>query len=108
MLKQLKMLKRRPAAADISPRYRRSLASMPARRHAGGMADGCYDLRDMTTAAIRLYCPDCHRFAQFNTARLLERFGPDQGMPGLLGKLNPVKSVAACQGRNASSCTGTQ
>jgi hypothetical protein len=55
------------------------------------MADGCYDLRDMTAAAIRLYCPDCHRFAQFNTARLLERFGPHQAMPSLLGKLKPCQ-----------------
>jgi putative SOS response-associated peptidase YedK len=27
---------------------------------------------------IRLYCPQCHRFAQFKRATLLDRFGPDQ------------------------------
>ena len=43
----------------------------------------------MTTAMIRLYCPECHRFAQFRTTGLLKRFGPDMPMPSMLCKLKP-------------------
>jgi hypothetical protein len=51
------------------------------------MTYGCYDLKDITTPMIRLYCPQRHRFAQFKRATLLERFGPDQPMPSLLRQL---------------------
>jgi hypothetical protein len=38
---------------------------------------------------VRMYCPDCHRFAQFRTAGLVERFGAEHDMPSLLAKLRP-------------------
>jgi hypothetical protein len=50
---------------------------------------GAYQLRDECEPIVRLYCPDCHCFAQFRTARLIERFGADHGMPSLLAKLRP-------------------
>ena len=53
------------------------------------MSRGCYHLGEMTAAMIRLYCPDCHRFAQFKRAKLLERFGPDKPMPTMLRDLKP-------------------
>jgi hypothetical protein len=53
------------------------------------MSKGCYHLGEMTAAMIRLYCPECHRFAQFRTSGLLERFGPDMPMPSMLGKMKP-------------------
>ena len=34
---------------------------------------------------VRIYCPECHRFAQFKRGKLLERFGPDKPMPPMLG-----------------------
>jgi hypothetical protein len=36
-----------------------------------------------------LYCPECHRFAQFKRAKLLKRFGPDKPMPTMLRDLKP-------------------
>jgi hypothetical protein len=41
------------------------------------MAKGCYTLADRRDSMIRMYCPECHRFAQFRRARLIERFGPE-------------------------------
>jgi hypothetical protein len=38
---------------------------------------------------VRLYCPECHRFAQFGRAGLLARFGAEIAMPDLLGRLRP-------------------
>lgn len=46
-------------------------------------------LGNTLAGVIRLYCPDCHRFAQFRRDGLLERFGREQLMPDLLGKLKP-------------------
>ena len=51
------------------------------------MSKGCYHLGEIT--AIRLYCPECHRFAQFKRASLLKRFGPDKPMPTMLRDLKP-------------------
>ena len=48
------------------------------------MSKGCYHLGEMTAAMIRLYCADCHRFAQLKRAALLERFGSDKPMPTTL------------------------
>jgi hypothetical protein len=53
------------------------------------MTRGCYQLRDISDPMVRMYCPDCHRFAQFRRAGLLERFGADQPMPSLLRILKP-------------------
>ena len=48
------------------------------------MSKGCYHLGEMTAAMIRLYCPDCHRFAQLKRSKLLEQFGPEKPMPTML------------------------
>ena len=53
------------------------------------MSKGCFHLGDMASAMIRLYFPECHRFAQFRTSGLLTRFGPDIPMPSMLRKLKP-------------------
>ena len=53
------------------------------------MANGCYHLGEMTEGMIRLYCPDCHRFAQFKRTTLLDRFGLDKVMPSMLRDLKP-------------------
>lgn len=38
---------------------------------------------------VRLYCPECHRFAQFARDRLLERFDAGLATPDLLRRLQP-------------------
>lgn len=53
------------------------------------MSKGCYHLGEVTAAMIRLYCPECHRFAQFKQTTLLEQFGPGKPMPTMLRDLKP-------------------
>ncbi len=53
------------------------------------MARGCYQLREIPDPVVRMYCPDCHRFAQFRRDGLIERFGPEMPMPTLLRQLKP-------------------
>jgi len=77
---------------------------------ASAISKGCYHLGEMTAAMIRMYCPDCHRFAQFQRAKLLERFGPDKPMPTMLRDLKPCEignslSGAQCQLRYWDSMT---
>jgi hypothetical protein len=43
----------------------------------------------MTAAMIRLYCPECHRFAHFKRAAVLARFGHEKPMPTMLRDLKP-------------------
>jgi hypothetical protein len=45
------------------------------------MVQGCYTLADGRDPVVRVYCPDCHRLAQFRRAGLIERFGPRHPMP---------------------------
>ena len=40
-------------------------------------------------ATVRLYCPDCHRFAQFSKAGLIMRFGAEIHGHTLLNRLLP-------------------
>jgi hypothetical protein len=53
------------------------------------MAKGCYTLGDGRDPMVRMYCPNCHRFAQFRRAGLIGSFGEDQPMPSLLRILKP-------------------
>ena len=53
------------------------------------MTSGAHCLEDLDWPVVRLYCPDCGRFAQFRRATLIERFGPDQNMPDMLRLLQP-------------------
>jgi hypothetical protein len=53
------------------------------------MTKGAYILSDITWPMVRLYCPQCHRHAQFRRSALLRRFGPDKVMPSMLGDLKP-------------------
>jgi hypothetical protein len=53
------------------------------------MAKGAYSLNDIDWPVVRLYCPECHCFAQFKRSKLLERFGPDKPMPTMLRDLKP-------------------
>jgi hypothetical protein len=45
-----------------------------------------------------MYCPECHRFAQFRRAGLIDRFGPDQPMPTLLRVLKPCSIGGSMSG----------
>jgi hypothetical protein len=45
-----------------------------------------------------MYCPDCHRFAQFRRDRLIDRFGAEQPMPSLLRVLKPCSIDAGLSG----------
>jgi hypothetical protein len=40
---------------------------------------------------VRLYCPDCHRFAQYGKTTLIERFGGEIHGHTLLIKLKPCE-----------------
>jgi hypothetical protein len=62
------------------------------------MPKGCYTLADGRDPMVRIYCPDCHRFAQFRRSGLIERFGPDQAMPSLLRILKPCPIGNAMSG----------
>jgi hypothetical protein len=53
------------------------------------MAKGCHTLGDSRDSMVRMYCPECHRFAQFRRAGLIDRFGLDHPMPTLLRILKP-------------------
>jgi hypothetical protein len=53
------------------------------------MTKGAYTLSDITWPMVRLYCPQCHRHAQFKRSTLLDRFGPDKVMPSMLADLKP-------------------
>jgi hypothetical protein len=53
------------------------------------MSKGAYTLDDIGWPMVRLYCPHCHRFAQFKRTTLLARFGPDKVMPSMLRDLKP-------------------
>jgi hypothetical protein len=55
------------------------------------MAKGAYSLREIDWPMVRLYCPQCHRFAQFKRTTLLKRFGSDKVMPSMLRDLKPCK-----------------
>jgi hypothetical protein len=57
------------------------------------MAHGARELGDFPEAMVRLYCAECHRFAQYGRERLVERFGRDQSLPSLLDKLTPCPRV---------------
>jgi hypothetical protein len=62
------------------------------------MVKGCYTLADGCDPMVRMYCPDCHRFAQFRRNGLIERFGPDYAMPSLLRTLKPCSIGAGLSG----------
>jgi hypothetical protein len=53
------------------------------------MSKGAYTLSDIDWPVVRLYCPACHRHAQFKRSKLLDRFGPDKVMPSLLADMKP-------------------
>jgi hypothetical protein len=48
---------------------------------------GAYHLADTPAGPIRLYCPECHRFAQSQRDHLMQLFGAD--MPSFPAKLKP-------------------
>jgi hypothetical protein len=75
------------------------------------MSKGCYHLGEMTAGMIRFYCPECHRFAQLQLAKLLEQFGPGKPMPTMLRDLKPCDigdslSGPQCQLRYWDCMTG--
>ena len=53
------------------------------------MAHGSTDLGAFEFPLVRVYCPECHRFAQFRKEGLVERFGTEVAMPDLLHKIQP-------------------
>jgi hypothetical protein len=63
------------------------------------MSKGAYSLTDIAWPMVRLYCPQCHRFAQFKRAKLLKRFGPDKVMPSMLGDLKPCSIGCGISGQ---------
>jgi hypothetical protein len=60
---------------------------------------GAYTLRDISWPVVRIYCPTCHRFAQYSRAGLVERF---HNMPGILSKLRP------CHGKGSGAVPSCQ
>jgi len=58
------------------------------RQHAA-MTKGAYTLSHIDWPMVRLYCPQCHRHAQFKRSALLKRFGPDKVMPSMLADMKP-------------------
>ena len=64
----------------------------------GQMSEGCCHLGEINEATIRLYCPECFRFAHFKWTKLLERT--------MLRDLEPVISITRCRGRNANWAIG--
>jgi hypothetical protein len=54
---------------------------------------------------VRVYCPECHRFAQFGRAGLVERFGADEPMPSLLRILKSCTVGDGMSGRSVSLYT---
>jgi hypothetical protein len=74
------------------------------------MTKGAYTLSDIDWPVVRLYCSQCHRFAQFKRATLLTRFGSDEPMPSMLRDLKPCNigggtSGPQCQLRYWDSMT---
>jgi hypothetical protein len=53
------------------------------------MGKGAYSLGEIDWPMVRLYCWECHRFAQFKRTTLLARFGPNKIMPSMLRDLKP-------------------
>lgn len=49
--------------------------------------NGAYDLGEVRAARVVLECETCDRRGEFSTARLIEKYGPDIGMPALKGEL---------------------
>ena len=62
------------------------------------MSKGAYTLDDNDWPMVRLYCSECHRFAQFKRTTLLERFGPDKVMPSMLRDLKPCSICNSLSG----------
>ena len=74
------------------------------------MSKGAYSLSDINWPMVRLYCSECHRFAQFKRTTLIERFGPEKVMPSMLRDLKPCDvgnslSGPQCQLRYWNSMT---
>ena len=74
------------------------------------MSKGAYSLGEIDWPMVRLYCSQCHRFAQFKRVSLLKRFGPDKPMPTMLRDLKPCNignslSGPQCQLRYWDSMT---
>lgn len=82
------------------------MSELPEGVSMGQMSEGCCHLGEMTEATIRLYCPECFRFAHFKRTKLLERFSSNKPMPTMLRDLKPVISVTRCPGRNANWAIG--
>jgi hypothetical protein len=53
------------------------------------MSDNPESLGAFRWRMVRLYCPDCHRFAQYRKTTLMERFGGEIHGHTLLVKLKP-------------------
>lgn len=50
---------------------------------------GRIQLGEIDWPLVRLYCSQCHRFAQFKRTLLLERLGPGKVIPSMLRDLKP-------------------
>jgi hypothetical protein len=60
---------------------------------------GAYTLSAIDWPVVRLYCPQCHHFAQFRRAALLQRFGFYKVMPSMLGDLKPCDIGGSTSGQ---------
>lgn len=49
--------------------------------------NGAYSLGEVRAARVVVECEQCDRRGDYSTQRLLQRFGPDIGMPQLKPKL---------------------
>jgi hypothetical protein len=68
------------------------------------MANGAYSLGEIDWSMVRLYCSECHRFAQFKRATLLKRFGPDKVTPSMLRDMKPCDIGNSLSGPQCQLC----
>lgn len=59
---------------------------------------GAYILRDVRAQKIVIVCERCDRRGQYDTARLIEKYGAEAGLPGLLSQLARCRDPLASGG----------
>ena len=59
---------------------------------------GAYMLGDVKALQVVIICERCDRKGQYDTSRLIERYGADAGLPALLSKLAQCRDALASGG----------
>ena len=53
------------------------------------MSSGALTIAQFPGPVVEVHCPRCNRQGRYSRKRLVERFGPDLGLPDLLRRLAP-------------------